>query len=189
MGPELMAKLLLYLASLMLSTNFSASTPPTPAASVVSMSYGAVATAAPHEATDESVRTEQRLIDLVNSERRAKGLTALALNPLLVQVARDHSREMWEKGYFDHFSPTPELRTPMDRYIKALGRTPTWAFLGENLFYCSIVDVDRGHRLLMQSPKHRENITNDRFREIGVGVFVSPDGQFYVTQLFLGQTN
>jgi uncharacterized protein YkwD len=95
---------------------------------------------------------------------------------------------MWEKGYFDHFSPTQGLRTPMERYLKDLGRTPTWAYLGENLFYCSIVDAERGHRCLMGSAKHRENILNEQFREIGVGCFTAPGGQFYVTQLFLAQT-
>jgi uncharacterized protein YkwD len=132
---------------------------------------------------------EQRFVDLVNSEREHRGLSTLTVNPLLVQVARAHSREMWQKSYFDHISPTPELKTPMSRYLKSLGHTPAWAYLGENLFYCSIVDVPRGHRGLMESEKHRENILNAQFREIGVGEFIAPDGQFYVTQLFLAHTD
>ena len=94
---------------------------------------------------------------------------------------------MYEKNYFDHISPTPGLKTPMNRYLKSLGHTPEWALLGENLFYCSIVDVDRGHKCLMKSPKHKENILNPRFEQMGVGVYVSNDGQFWVTELFLAQ--
>ncbi len=206
MGNELMAKLSLYIASLLLSGNFSATTHPhanptagPSSAAVLSHSASITSPAASHPAasalasgkaasSDAIAASEQRFVDFTNAERRAKGLKTLTVNALLVQVAREHSREMWEKKYFDHYSPTPGLRTPMERYLKGLGRTPAWAYLGENLFYCSIVDVERGHRCLMDSPKHRENIMNDQFREIGVGCFTAPDGQFYVTQLFLART-
>jgi uncharacterized protein YkwD len=168
-----MTKLSLYLATLLLGTNFSASTLPT---SQPVAGYSVQLTAA-----------EQKFVDCVNAERWDRDLRVLYVNPLLVQVAREHSREMCERDYFDHTSPTPGLKTPMDRYINGYGKTPTWAYLGENLFYCSVVDADRGHKCLMESPNHRENILNPRFEQVGVGVYVSPDGQFYVTELFLSQ--
>ena len=168
-----MTKLSLYLATLLLGTNFSASTLP------------ANPPVAPYLAPTAVL--EQQFVDLVNAERQDRKLGLLSTNPLLVQVAREHCREMFEKGYFDHRSPTPGYKTPMDRYIKDLGYTPTWAYLGENLFYCSVVDVDRGHLCLMQSPKHRDNILNPRFRQTGIGAYVDKDGRFWVTQLFLTQ--
>lgn len=174
-GGKNMTKLSLYLATLLLGTNFSASTssmPKTPPAVYSSVQLS---------------QNEQRFVDLVNAERWDRNLGVLSVNPLLVQVAREHSREMAEKHYFDHVSPTQGLETPMKRYLSALGYTPTWACVGENLFYCSIVDVDRGQRCLMASPSHRENILNNRFEQIGVGVYVSKDGQFWVTELFLSQ--
>lgn len=170
-----MAKLSLYFATLLLGTNFSASVVPNTLPQTIFRA--------------QSTTEEQRFTYLANTEREARGLDVLSVNPLLVQVAREHSREMWEKNYFDHISPTPGLKTPMSRYLKALGRTPRWAYLGENLFYCSVVDPNRGHKCLMASPKHRENILNPKFREIGVGAFIAPDGQFYITQLFLAQVD
>ncbi len=175
-----MTKLSLYLASLILSSNFSASTTPTPASVGRGPQVSVVA-----QSRVELV--ERQLVQLTNTQRRSQGLSRLTVNPLLVQVAREHCREMWEKNYFDHYSPTPELRTPMVRYVHDLGRTPRWARLGENLFYCSIVDAELGHRSLMESTKHRENILDPSFEQIGVGVFISPDGQFWVTELFLTQ--
>ncbi len=175
-GRIYMAKLSLYLATLLLGTNFSATTVP---------SDPIVAVVAPITVTAD----EQRLIDLTNAERWDRNLGALSVNPLLVQVARQHSKEMYDKSYFDHKSPTPGLNSPMQRYLKALGRTPTWAYLGENLFYCSVVNVELGHKCLMESTKHRENILNPRFEQIGVGVYEAPDGQFFVTQMFLAQTD
>src|SRR5207244_1673179 len=55
---------------------------------------------------------ELRFLDLLNRERAARHLTELKPDPLLVEVARQHSREMCEKNYFDHLSPTPGRRTP-----------------------------------------------------------------------------
>jgi len=166
-----MTKLSLYLATLLLGNNFSASTMPKD----------------PPAASAQLTAIEQRYVELVNSERWDRNLGALSVNPVLVKAARNHSKEMWAKKYFDHTSPTAGLHTPMDRYLAELGRKPTWAYLGENLFYCSIVDVERGHKCLMNSPKHRENILNPRYEQVGVGVFTSPDGQFWVTELFLSQ--
>lgn len=170
-----MTKLSLYLATMLLGTNFTASTPPSmPAAQVSQVQLSA---------------QEQQFVDLVNGERWDRGLGVLTANPRLVQVAREHSREMYEKGYFDHISPVPEMRTPMARYLHSLGHTPAWACVGENLFYCSIVDVQRGHSSLMRSPGHRQNILNSKFEQIGVGIHIAPDGEFFVTQLFLTQVD
>jgi uncharacterized protein YkwD len=128
---------------------------------------------------------EQEFLDRINDERDDRGLTRLKLDPLLVSVAREHSREMCDKEYFDHVSPTPGQRTPMQRYLRALPRRPPYACVGENLFYCSVVDVERGHRALMDSPGHRANILYPRFRHCGVGIYKSDSGQFWVTQMFL----
>jgi uncharacterized protein YkwD len=166
-----MIKLSLYLATMLLGSNFAASTAPKTSA----------------EARIGTALVEQRFVDLANSERVNRGLGTLEVSPLLAEVAREHSKEMWRKDYFDHISPTPELKTPMTRYLKWLGHRPKWARLGENLFYCSIVDTDRGHKCLMGSAAHRENILDGRYEQIGVGAYVAPDGRLWVTQLFLTQ--
>jgi uncharacterized protein YkwD len=128
---------------------------------------------------------EQRFLDLVNAERSQRHLHELTVDPVLIDVARAHSREMADKNYFDHVSPTPGLKTPMDRYLHALSKRPAYACVGENLFYCSVVDVQRGHEALMNSPGHRANILFPRFRQAGVGIYKSPAGEFWVTEMFL----
>jgi uncharacterized protein YkwD len=128
---------------------------------------------------------EWRFLELLNRERATRHLAELKPDPLLVAVAREHSREMCGKSYFDHLSPTPGIRTPMDRYLHALRHRPAHACVGENLFYCSIVDVERGHRALMNSPSHRANILYAPFRRGGIGIYKSDTGEFWVTQMFL----
>lgn len=130
---------------------------------------------------------EMKYVELANKERVSRGLSELTIDPLLVQVARKHSKEMSDLKYFSHTSPTMGIKTPMDRYLADAGRRPTWALVGENLFYCSIVDVTRGHIALMNSKSHRENLLEPRYKRMGVGIYVNEHGEFYVTQMFLAK--
>lgn len=170
-----MSNLTVYLAMLMLGSNFSSTAvPKQPAAQV---------------ATVQVVQEEQRFIELVNYERWSHGLKMLKVDPLLVDVSRKHSKEMADLSYFDHISPTRGQRTALDRYLSELGRRPQWAYLGENLFYCSITDVNRGHMCLMDSRTHRENILNPKFERIGVGIYKNDGGEFWVTEMFIASTD
>ena len=147
-------------------------------------------TTRPPTGYDGVVMTQEeiRFVELVNKERAARGLQQLTIDPMLIEVARKHSEEMGVKNYFDHKSPTPGMKTAMDRYLAERGSRPSWALVGENLFYCSIVDVPRGHTALMDSEGHRANILEPRFASIGVGAYVTESGEFYVTQMFLAKT-
>jgi uncharacterized protein YkwD len=170
-----MAKLSLFFGLLMTVNNFTSTT---------------VTTRPPaHHGGIVMTQEELKFVDLVNKERAANGLSQLTIDPMLVEVGRKHSREMADKHYFSHTSPTAGSKSPMDRYLAEEGRRPTWALVGENLFYCSIVDVNRGHDALMNSEKHRDNILHDRFERIGVGAYTTSKGEFYVTQVFLAKTD
>jgi uncharacterized protein YkwD len=136
---------------------------------------------------------EQDLIDAINAERRERGLQTLTPDPLLTETARAHSREMCDRGYFDHRSPIAEEKTPLDRYLKSLHDwgedQPTRVIVGENLFFCSATsptyNVAYAHASLMNSPGHRANILEARFTKVGVGLYRDSQGQFWVTELFL----
>jgi uncharacterized protein YkwD len=168
-----MSNLAVYLAMLLLGSSFSSST-------VVKSDQPA--------AIVQMGQEEQRFIDLVNSERVANGMSVLKIDPTLVEVSRAHSKEMCDKSYFNHVSPTSGLNMPLDRYLAMAEHRPRTVYLGENLFYCSIVDVNRGHVSLMNSPSHRENIMNPKFELIGVGVYKNEAGEFWVTEMFLTTT-
>lgn len=132
---------------------------------------------------------ELTFVKLLNKERATRGLSQLTVDSMLIEVARAHSREMAEKNYFAHNSPTPGMKTALDRYLAAVKQRPSWALVGENLFYCSIVDVTRGHVALMNSEGHRANILEGRFDRVGIGAYTDSKGQFFVTQMFLAKTN
>jgi uncharacterized protein YkwD len=125
----------------------------------------------------EAEGDEAELIDLVNQERLERGIHPLTFDPELVPIARAHSQEMLELGYFAHVSPN--TGTLGDRLNSA-----GYQFMsaGENLAYAP--DVRVAHRGLMQSDGHRENILDSSFERIGIGILEAPDGTIMVTQLF-----
>ena len=121
---------------------------------------------------------ERQLVDLVNEERRQRGIKSLVLDERLVSVARAHSQEMFTLKYFSHESPVSG--SPFDR-LKSAGITYSRA--GENLAYAQSVSV--AHRALMESPGHRENILRSEFTRIGIGVINAPAYGRMITQLFI----
>lgn len=142
-----------------------------------------------HPAPAVETSEEQQFVDLVNEERAKRGLSHLVVDPLLIKVARLHSAEMRDRNYFNHESPDTTQKTPLDRYLRQCSFRPSYACVGENLFYCSVVDVQRGHTAFMNSPTHRENVLFPRYEKIGVGIVKNEKGEFWVTQMYLSNTD
>lgn len=106
---------------------------------------------------------EKRMLDLVNQERQAAGLSPLQADPELTEVARKHSADMFARGYFAH--DTPDGLSPFDRMHQANVRFTT---AGENLALAPTLQI--AHTGLMNSPGHRANILRREFGRVGIGV-------------------
>lgn len=106
---------------------------------------------------------EQEILELINMERERAGLSPLALDESLSEVARKHSFDMWHRQYFSHNNPEGE--TPFDRMVEG---EADFSRAGENLALART--VRRAHVGLMNSPGHRKNILDPEFRRIGIGV-------------------
>lgn len=125
----------------------------------------------------EDSLSEQKMYELVNEERTKDGLNTLLLDPDLRVVARNYSKDMFERGYFSHYSP--EGKTVADRGLAA---KVSFGVIGENLAFAP--DVIAAHKGLMNSPGHRANILSKDYAKIGIGVI---DGGVYgkmFTQIF-----
>ena len=140
----------------------------------------------------DAVSDEQRFLALINQERRTRGLAPLSYDPTLAATAREYSRTMSERGFFSHESPVNGMRTPMDRYLSTARRQnggrdirPQYLLVGENIFYCSMTGVDRGHRAFMESEGHRRNILDARYEAAGIGTYTNERGEYFVTELFM----
>jgi uncharacterized protein YkwD len=135
---------------------------------------------------------EKLLCDLANNERRKRGLSVMQIDPALAAVARAHSREMMQKRYFSHTSPTAALRTVGDRYRAQFHATPR--LVAENIYTLQVrgprvlteADIRRCHAAWMKSPGHRANIlrsTPVSPAHIGVGI-TAKGGSFWATENF-----
>lgn len=120
---------------------------------------------------------ENQLVALVNKERTVRNLNSLTVDPTLIVIARGHSADMFEKGYFSHTAPDGK-----NVANRAADKNYPYLVIGENLAYAPSVAL--AHKGLMESEGHRANILSPEFNKIGIGIM---DGGVYglmVTQVF-----
>ena len=122
---------------------------------------------------------EQQVVDLVNKERAAAGLSALKVNTTLAKVAETKAADMRDNNYFSHTSPT--YGSPFDM-MKQFGISYTAA--GENIAkgQKTPAEVMNGW---MNSSGHKANILNSNYTEIGVGYVTDSNGNGYWVQEFI----
>jgi hypothetical protein len=111
-----------------------------------------------------SAVTGENVIRLTNVARAAAGLSELVPNDHLAAAAANKAADMLTKQYFAHESP--EGLTPW-YWIRGAGYD--YRYAGENLavHYFSAEGVQEGW---MASPTHRQNILDDRYVDVGIGV-------------------
>ena len=133
----------------------------------------------PFTVISPSVRTdlEEKMLDLVNEERTKRGLQPLKADPALREVARAHSKDMFARGYFSHY--TPEGKDPFQRMREAGVK---YTFAGENLALTQTLEL--AHTGLMNSPGHRANILRPQFGRVGIAVLDGGSYGIMVTQDF-----
>jgi uncharacterized protein YkwD len=124
--------------------------------------------------------TEARIFDLVNAQRRRRGLQPLVYNDQLDRMAKVQAGNMARYEKMAHVLPQSDLPTLADRARYAgyeYGRLAENVALG----YPSAEAVVQGW---MNSEGHRENILNHEVVETGIGVMRSRDGGLYYCQVF-----
>ncbi|MBU1119949.1 hypothetical protein KKA50_02015 [Patescibacteria group bacterium] len=127
---------------------------------VFTMIMGMVSTSKLHAAN----YTSQEVIALANEDRATLGLEPLNADEKLMQAAMDKAKDMFEKGYWDHYGPNGE--TPW-QFIKGEGYE--YKIAGENLAK-GFTDVNRMNQAWLDSQTHRDNILKPEYEAIGVAV-------------------
>lgn len=129
---------------------------------------------------DESLKKyfEDSMVDFINSSREDVGLGTLSYDVMMNKVARKHSENMITDGFFDH-TDADGLEVS-DRVLREGYRVNV---VGENLAYGQL-NAMFAHENLMNSLGHRENILNNEYRYVGVGVAFSEEDVPYFTIVF-----
>lgn len=125
-----------------------------------------------------------QVVVLVNAARAQEGLAPLASgNAALNNAALKRAQEICidHPNNFTHIRPDG---TSASTVMEEFGIS--WSVFGENIAWGQVdaESVMNGQNGWMNSPKHKANIMDARFTQIGVGVFES-GGRLYWVQLFL----
>lgn len=115
-----------------------------------------------------------QILDMTNILRERNGLKAVSWDDSTAKVAYSHSKEMFEKEYFSHDSPTNGGLS--DRLING---GVMFKVAGENIAsqYVDSISAVIGW---FNSQGHRKTLLNEDFTHLGVGVY-----EKYYTQNFI----
>lgn len=122
---------------------------------------------------------ENQVIQLVNQERTARGISPLRANLQLSKVASHKSQDMIDNSYFSHTSPI--YGSPFNM-MESFGIS--FIAAGENIALGQRSPKEVMNSW-MNSPGHRANILSEAFTEIGVGYAKGANGRNYWTQMFI----
>lgn len=136
-----------------------------------------------HPASAAAADLERKVFKLLNAERRARGLQSLEWNNEVAGVARLHSQNMADKGFFSHRGSDGSM---VDDRADRMG-LGGWKMIGENIAYMKGYDdpASLAVEKWMESTAHRNNLLGPTWKESAVGVAITKDGTYYMTQVFL----
>ncbi len=132
---------------------------------------------------EQLVDLEKQTFALINQKRAEFGLQPIVWSDEVAKIARLHSENMAKFNFFSHTGIDGKM---VDDRADELGITK-WKAMGENIAY------NRGYQKplecavekWMESPGHRENLLNNRWKESAIGIAVTANGTYYFTQVFL----
>ncbi|HOJ95950.1 MAG TPA: CAP domain-containing protein [Methanospirillum sp.] len=193
-----------YTAGAILGQGFSLTPDPCPENDVISQ--GTVAIERTYKRPQEwfSEKIAEIILNLSNDERALRNLPALVRDPALDDIAREHSKDMAKRNFFDHTNPDGE--DPADRadrhhynQFRILPDGREFYGIGENIVKIPVeknvygfgeIRNDDPYEIaqvaiesFIDSPPHKEALLLPAHEKIGIGVAF--DGEYYyATQNF-----
>ena len=125
---------------------------------------------------------EVKVFALANRQRRLHGLHALEWTDTLAEQARLQSLNMMERFFFSHIDP---LRGSLSARLNTAGIQ--WVQCGENIFREKGMSDPASEAVegWMKSASHRKSLLDPVFTHSAVGIAISPDTEYFITQIFL----
>jgi uncharacterized protein YkwD len=104
---------------------------------------------------------------LVNQDRAANGVGALAFSGTLARVAQYRAQDMLNRNYFSHYDPsTGQLAFLQLFHMWGIG----YSTAGENIAWSTNPSMAQFNIMFMNSPEHRANILKGAYHRVGIGV-------------------
>ncbi len=133
-------------------------------------------------ADDPLVVLVNKIFTEANRQRRLHGVSQLEWSDSVAKEARRHSMNMMERGFFAHRDPVRGLLGARLHADKV-----NWSRCGENIFREHGMDdpADAAIEGWMRSPSHIQSLLDPLFTHTGVGIAISPDTEYFITQEFI----
>lgn len=189
-------------ATVAATTSQPATTPPTVEATPAPAETPATEATPPAEATDAPSTTylppdiphlQDYMLQLVNEERRSRGLRPVAWDVVAATAGQFHAEEMVTFGYLSHWNL--EGYGPDFRYVQQGGVDA----VSENVYSLNHSPggepttpaeweayIDRAHESLMGSQGHRDTVLRPSNTHLGIGIAYDPaSGRLRIAQEFV----
>jgi uncharacterized protein YkwD len=163
--------------------------------------------AMPVSRASADVTFNARMLELVNRDRAANGLSPVVADPTLAATAEDapylgcgfpvagRAADMGQRNYFSHTILGCGTQSIFNILNSITGLVYSGA--GENIAWLSattdpLVAAENLHGQLMDSPGHRANILNPNFTKVGIGSWHTETGQSWsgggtpLTRVYIG---
>mgnify|MGYP003352255101 FL=1 len=127
--------------------------------------------------------SETALFALTNQARAKVGLPSLRNDTALHTIARWRSKDMGDRGYFSH--QIPPSGAMVFTYMTKRGYC--YIYAGENIGWSTYPDETATQviqQMFMDSPTHRDNILNAKWKAMGIGAYQAANGKKLWTVLF-----
>ena len=117
------------------------------------------------EKTGENAKTitPEAVFQATNMHRKKQGLSALVLNKKLNEAAQIKVDDMIALQYFEHKSPTGVTVSDLGKEVRY-----RYITIGENLAMGNFLSGEDVVEAWMNSPGHRANIINKKYKDIGI---------------------
>jgi len=106
----------------------------------------------------------KKIFELTNQSRQEAGLKPLVMNSVLSASAVAKANDMIADDYFAHYSPSG--KKPWDWVSRS---DYPYILVGENLAM-NFATADGVHTALMNSPSHKKNIMNEKYKDLGLAM-------------------
>ena len=115
--------------------------------------------------SEQQISKAEMVLKLVNQERSKAGVPSLTLSTKLTDIAYTKAKDMAEKNYFSHQSPT--YGSPFDM-LKQFG--VSFSAAGENIA-AGQKSAEEVMNSWMNSSGHKANVLNKNYTQLGVGFY------------------
>lgn len=127
----------------------------------------------------DAARMTDQVFELINQERAKADLPPVSRSASLDRVAQEYACRMIVGGFFAH----DDAATGKGPAERAEDAQYEFIALGENLA-AGQADAAEVMRVWMESPGHRENILDEEWTEVGIGVRNGGEYSIYWVQEF-----